>query len=235
MKNVFGCLVVAVLAMVLSGCANERYLDLGEKALDVIPEDIGRFSAHLGTRRAEEKTKQEAIKAAKESEDADRKEDSQNVITNIDTDIKALAAANIEQSKTMRKIVKYLANKLGGKNEFELATTKAPKGVVAETLDSAGNAFAKVADTPAALATSIGVTAVKISKAAIKEAGDDTSTGDNSPVTVTKTTTTSKTEATNTAAEGSATGSAGNQQNTDILPAPPLEEGALGPVAATTE
>lgn len=215
--------MVAMLGLT-GGCANQRVLDLSEAAVEKIPEDIGRHSAYLGARRAEEKTKQEAIKAAKESEDADRKEDSQNVITNIDTDIKAMAAANIEQSKTMRKIVKYLANKLGGKNEFELATTPTPKGAVSEGIDSLGNAVQKVGNTPAAVAGVVGGFIGSVAKDGIAGAGDKMQTGDNSPATLTKTTTTSKTEATNTAAEGSATGSAGNTEQAAPLVEEVVEE-----------
>lgn len=218
--------ILAVLAMVamlgLTGCAGQ-YLEVSEKAIERIPQDIGRFSAHLGVRTQEEKTKQRVADAKKAEAEAEKTK-AANIAVNLDTTEKLLAYSLAETNKVLGKAIEALARRDGG-NEFGLATTPTPKGVIAETLDSAGNAIAKVADTPAALAGAVGVAAVKIAKAGIKEAGDDTQTGDNSPVTVTKTTTTNTTKSTNTGESGSATGSTGNPTTSEfILPAEGEEE-----------
>ncbi len=210
-----GILAVLAMVMMLGGCGatGQQYLDLSEKALDVVPEDIGRFSAHVAVRRAEESTKKAAVLAEKANEDADRAFDQKAAITNIDTDIKALAAANIEQSRTMRRIVRDLSKAIGGKNQFELATTPTPKGAVSEGIDSVGNAAEKIARTPAALATSVGVFISKVAEDGVEGAGDKTTTsGDQNQVSLEKTNTSTITQSTNTGTDGVATGTTAGQQ-----------------------
>jgi len=206
---------IAVLAMAmlgLCGCGGQQYVDLSEKALDAIPDDVGRFSAHVAVRRAEEKTKQEVVRAEKANEDADRLLDARTVITNPTTDVQAMAAANIELARTTKAIVKYLAKALKKDNEYELATTHTPKGVVAESIDSFGNAAEKIARTPAALATSVGVFISRVAEDGIEGAGDKTTTsGDQNQVSLEKTNTSTITQNTNTGAEGVATGTTAGQ------------------------
>ena len=90
----------------------------------------------------------------------------------------------VEMARTMREAFRSLA-KRDGVTEYGLATTPTPKGVIAESIDSAGDSVGKVANTPAALGTAIGVTIGRVASAGIRNAGDTASEGS----TITKTTT----------------------------------------------
>lgn len=198
----------------LSGCASEQALDLSGKAIDKIPLDVGRFSAHVAVRTAEEKTKQDLLAAEKAKAEADKAR-YQSTTISLDTPEKIAVASMAEMGRALSDAVRYLAR--GEGNEYKLATTPTPKGVIGETIDSIGGAVEKVASTPAALATSLGVTTVEMTKEAVRGAGDKiTVDGDKNQVTATKTKIDTRTQNTGdgTAAGNEYNGTAGGNQKT---------------------
>lgn len=209
-------LIVAVFA--LSSCASEQLaLDLGGKAVDKIPIDVGRFSAHVAVRSQEELTKQKFLDAKKAEFEAEKAKSGLSSVV-IDTPEKMYFQGMIEMNRTLGKAVVALASRDGG-NEYGMKfdSTPPPKGVIAETIDSLGGAVEKIGNTPTAVATSVGITAVNISRAAINGAGDKTTiNGDKNQVTATKTKIDTKTTNTGdgTAAGNEYNGTAGGNQKT---------------------
>jgi hypothetical protein len=195
------CLLVVGL---FSGCANEQQLlDISGKAVEKLPVDVGRFSAHVAIRSQEEKTKQKFLEAKKAEFEAEKAKTGSSTVA-IDTPEKMYMQGMIEMNRTLGKAVVALASRDGG-NEYGMKfdSTPTPKGVIAESIDSLGGAVEKVGNTPAAVATSVGLTAANISRAGIKEAGDKTTVnGDGNQVTATKTKIDTRTQNTG---DGSAT------------------------------
>lgn len=176
-----------IFAIMLSSCAltDTSSIELAGKAIDRIPQDVGRFSAWTVAVSAQEATKQKQAEVEIAEAQADKaRAESTTVIA--DTPEKMAIASMLEMGKAMSKAIIAMA-----KRDDKQGAIQMPKGVIAESLDSLGGAVAKVADTPAAVASAVGVTAVKISGAMAKEIGDKvTVNGDENTVTTTKSKTT---------------------------------------------
>ena len=212
-------LITLLLLAALPGCSSVMTTEevaLTGKAIERIPTDIGRFSSHSVTRAAEEETKQKVVEmkkamadAEKAQAEADRQRDA-GVVVVLDTpeEISSWSLASIgkqlaESNKAMAKAFQAFAEK--GENPYHLATTPTPKGVIAESLDSLGNAVAKVGESPAAIVSAVGVTAVKMTKEAVSGAGDKpTINGNNNTVNIDKTNTVTESKATTVGADSPA-------------------------------
>jgi hypothetical protein len=230
LKTFISVILLGFVVFCLSGCASEQALDLSKSAIDKIPLDVGRFSAHVAVRTAEEKTKQDLLAAEKAKAEADKAR-YQSTTISLDTPEKIAVASMAEMGRALSDAVRYLAR--GEGNEYKLATTPTPKGVIGETIDSIGGAVEKVASTPAALATSLGVTTVKMTKEAMRGAGDKTTVnGDANQITATKTKIDTRTQNTGegTAAGNEYGGTAGGNEKSktelaevaeEIIPAAP--------------
>lgn len=180
-------LLFLILPLLLSSCAltDTSSIELTGKAIDRIPQDVGRFSAWTAAVSAQEQTKQKQAEVEIAEAQADKAR-AENTRVVADTPEKMAIASMLEMGKAMSKALVALAKK-----DEKQGAIPMPKGVFAESLDSLGGAVAKIADTPAAVASAVGVTAVKISGAMAQEIGDKvTVNGDENSVTTTKTNTT---------------------------------------------
>lgn len=203
MKLLFVSFILLIVS-IPAGCGitDTSSIELAGKAIDRIPQDIGRFSSHSVTRAAEEATKQKVVEMKKAMADAEKaqaeaekmRDSGVTVVLDTPEKISSWSLASLgrqlaESNKMMAKAFQSFAEK--GENPYQLATTPTPKGVFAESLDSLGGAVAKIADTPAAVASAVGITAVKMTGAMAEEIGDKvTVNGDENTVTTTKTKTT---------------------------------------------
>lgn len=186
MKLLFTAFVLLILS-ILTGCTltDTSSIEIAGKAIDRIPQDIGRFSAWTAAVSAQEQTKQKQAEVEIAEAQADKARVERAKIV-ADTTEKMAIASMLEMGEAMSKAIVAMA-----KRDERQGTIPMPKGVFAESLDSLGGAVAKIADTPAAVASAVGVTAVKISGAMAKEIGDKvTVNGDENTVTTTKSKTT---------------------------------------------
>jgi len=184
-------LLLIIVPLLLSGCSgllSNSGIETAGKAIDRIPSDVGRFSAWAAAVYAQESTKQKLadIEIAEAQADKARAENTRVV---ADTPEKMAIASMLEMGKAMSKALVALAKK-----DEHQKTIPMPKGVIGESLDSLGGAVAKIADTPAAVASAVGITAVKMTGEMAKEIGDKvTVNGDENTVTTTKTNTVTST------------------------------------------
>lgn len=186
LKMLFAALFV-VFILALNGCAltDTSSIELAGKAVDRIPQDVGRFSAWTAAVSAQEQTKQKQAEVELAEAQADKAR-AENTTVIADTPEKMAIASMLEMGKAMSKALVALAKK-----DEKQEAIPMPKGVVAESLESAGNAGEKILKTPTAVASAVGKTAVEVAGELAKKIGDKVEiNGNENVVKTTKTDTT---------------------------------------------
>lgn len=175
--------LILIPLLLLTGCSSgttSLNTDLGN--IESVSSDMGRYTAWAMV----EAKKVEAIQAIETPIASAEAE----VTVILDNEEKIRAWSQYKTTVALKDAVVAMAKALTPKSKA-LDPTPMPKGAVAEGIDSATGFVVGLANSPTAIASAVGVTAVQMTRAAVSGAGDKTIiTGNENSTTSTKTKTT---------------------------------------------